>query len=307
MGSTSAANVTAPIRAKPFAWLRSATFSGLGPRKQSGRYATIGAGRERGGGAMTARVVVRIKAPGWTRAEESRLVDGLDRHQTHAEIGRQLGRTAGAVKARAGKLRERLIKGRGLSVTAVGQLLGIDPHGVAWWIKQGWLPATTSKIDMGRGRVRFVQRHDLEAFLADERFWHLVEPQRITESRLRDWATDIRGGLTFLSTAQVGRIFGISHHAVNQLIRAGRLRAAKRGPNWLVRSDHCIYPVSDPKPRGPIRTEAEKDFIREWWGQRSGVWIAEQIGCTDTAVHNWARKLGLPLLGRGAYKRKVMA
>lgn len=230
----------------------------------------------------------------------------MDRHLTHAQIGRQLGRTALAIRERAVKLKARLIKGR-MTVTKAANLLGVEQKTVAWWISQDWLPVATSKIEMGRGCVRFVERHDLEAFLSDERYWHLVDPERITESRLRNWATDLRGGLTFLGTAEVGRIFGISHYAVNQLIRAGRLRAAKRGPNWLVRSDHCIYPVSDPKPRGPIRTEAEKQFIRDWWGKRHAVWITEQIGCSDTAVHAWARKLGLPPLGRGAYKRRVVA
>lgn len=254
---------------------------------------------------MTARVTVRRKTPDWTKAEEWRLIDGLDHHLTHAQIAAQLGRTPMAVRDRAAKLKERLLKGRGLTVRATGQLFGVDSKTVAWWINQGWLPAAASKIDMGRGCVRFIQRHDLEAFLADEAYWHLVDPARITDHNLRNWAIDIRHGLTFLTTAEAGRVLGIFHYAVNQLIRAGRLRAAKHGPNWMIRSDHCIYPVSEPTPRGQNRTEPEKDFIRVWWGKRHAVWIAEQIGCSDQSVHAWARKLGLPPLGRGAYKRKV--
>lgn len=254
---------------------------------------------------MTARVTVRRKAPDWTKAEEWRLVDGLDHHLTHAEIAKRLGRSPVAVKARAAKLKERLLKGRGMTVTTVARLLACEQKTVAWWINQRWLPAATSKIGMGKGCVRFVQRSDLEAFLADETYWHLVEPERITDANLRSWAGDLRGGLTFLTTAQAGARLGISHYAVNGLIRAGRLRAVKRGPNWLVRSDHCIYPMSDPAPRGPIRTAEDKAFIRRWWGKKTAIWIARQIGCSDSAVHAWARHMALPHLGRGAYKRWV--
>lgn len=246
----------------------------------------------------------RIRRAPWTPEEENTLMAELEAHRPYRAIAKILGRTECAVRSRASLLGIAARNANGRTVCAVGRLLGMDSHAVAWWIAEGWLVAHGTGLQMGRGEMRVVEHDDLLTFLENSAYWHLWEPCRITNKTLQDWATEIRAGVYYLTTAEAGARLGLTHYAVNSLIRQGRIKARKRGANWLIREEDCIYPEWLPRPKGPPLTDEQRDFVRRWHGKRPDTWIAKRLGCSDQAVYDVVQQLGLPRLGRGYWKRK---
>jgi excisionase family DNA binding protein len=248
------------------------------------------------------------KAPNWTRAEEFRMVGMVADHRPYREIAVALGRSDGQVRQRCAKLKASVTKANGRTITAVARLMGVDQKAVAWWVAEKWLRAADTGTRMGKGPLRIVEHDWLLRFLADERHWHLWEPERIAEPDLREWAIEQRAGVRFLTTGEAGERLGLTHYAVNQLVRQGRIRAVKRGPNWLIRSDWCVYPAWLPRTRGRALTDADRAYIARQWGKRPATWIAKRLGLkSEISVLNAAKKLGLPPVGRGYWKKKEVA
>lgn len=242
------------------------------------------------------------KQPKWTREEEQRLLDLLDRHHTYAAIGAALGRSEGGVRQRCMKLGVNLT-GSGYSQGAVARLMGVDDHAAASWCRRRWL--RSYRIGRtGRGWARLVEHDDLLRFLEDERYWHTWQPDRIADEAIREWARELRGHVRFLTTVEVGERLCLTHYAVNQLIRQGRIRAVKWG-NWYVREDWLQMPEYRYRPPGPRLSDKEVEFIRRYWGRKPATWIAAKIGNgrNDSTVCTVAYRLGLPRLGRGYWKR----
>jgi hypothetical protein len=263
----------------------------------------------------------------WSRAEEFRLLELLEAHHPYADIARILGRTEQAVRDRCAQhLGAAMTRANGRSVSATARLLGVESKTVAWWTREGWLRATAPITRLGRGQLRLVEEDDLMAFLGDEAHWHLWEPARITDIALRDWATEQRRGLTFLTARQAGQVLGLSHHRVNQLINRGRLRAVRRGGpgaavrrratvrplggNWLIRSDWVHYPTPSTRrgvPKTPPLSALEERLIRRFWGVVPASWIAIRLRRSDSAVCKVAARLGLPPIGRGHWRQRTAA
>lgn len=254
--------------------------------------------------------LVPPRPPAWTTREEWRLLGLLESHATYARIAAELGRTVAAVKARCFRLGGRR---RGTTRTTAGgqplaviaRMFGVDDTTVAWWVGRGWLRASRTAAQVGGRSFTMVDRTDLLGFVRDERRWHLFDPARITDPVLRDEAREVRGGLVFWSTVEVGRRLGLTHGQVNHLIRQGRIRAVKRGPAWLVRSDHVVYP-DRLRNRRRRRSVAEADWpaIRAAWGVEPAAWIARRLGYgSANGVVAAARAMGLPPLGRGYWRQ----
>lgn len=247
----------------------------------------------------------KIRGDAWTPEQEDRLASLLERYVPMARIAALLGRRESAVQARAHLLHLRVLRADGYPLGTVAAMLGVGDHTVARWVRCGWLAARQLPIRFGQGFARVVQHEALLAFLTDECYWHLWEPERITDSALREWALELRQGVRFVGTREAARLLFVSEGRINQLIHQGKLPAAKgmRGPNWRLRVDQLVLPEWEPRRRGAATTPEHVAFIRTWWGQRTATWIAEQLGLSDAVIHKLARRQELPHLGRGSWKR----
>lgn len=262
-------------------------------------------------GRRVALGLTRPKQPPWTRAEINRLGDLIDAHTPYDKIARLMKRSRnGIILACKRKLGERLRAANGLTIRRVAQLvIGEGGHGqktVAWWVNKRWLKAKSSGLERN---IRVVEYDDLMNFLEAERFWHLYDPARVTDPALRAHLTDLRRGLSFVGTKEAGRRLGLTHNAVQRRIVEDKLRAVKRGPNWLIRSDWLVYEEPRTNLGGTCRryTATEEELIRQWWGVRTCAWIGERIERTASQVWQCGQRLGLPKLGdrRHAVERRA--
>lgn len=250
--------------------------------------------------------LVNLPRP-WTKAECHRLVELMEQHHTYAEAAAILGRGVSAVRERCWKLDAAMTTANGRTVSEIARRLGVDHKTVAWWIRRGYLKGHRLTAPMGRGQLLIVEHEDLTTFLEDERHWHLWTPERITESGLREWATELRGHVRFLTTQEVADRLCVTHYQVCKLISQGRIPAVKRGNNWLIRADRLVRPVERPKLRGPDVTDRERATIRRLWGTVPAAAIARRLKRPGTTVHRIAHAMGLPGYGRGYWKRKERA
>ena len=235
----------------------------------------------------------------WTSAEETRLGELLDAHLPYAEIAARLGRSEAAVVIRCNRhLGERLSYANGHTINAVAELI-LGHHNnqktVGWWCDQGWLKCHASGLEHG---IRVVEHDDLLAFLGDERYWHLWEPARITDNALREWATEERRGLTFLTVGEAGKRLCLTGRAVNRRIREGKLRAVRRG-NWLIRSDWCVDVEPQDRRNQRVRrfTPEEREAIRRAWGTTTLPSLAARMKRPISSIYGAAGRMGLPALG----------
>lgn len=250
--------------------------------------------------------LTRRKTPNWTRAEEARLVEMLEAHRSYAQIGRALGRSVEACQIRAKHLGIGFRSAGGYTLNGVARLMGVDVHTPMWWVREGWLRARRTRQRQGPNCITFTSHEALVAFLEDETHWHLWEPDRITDAGLREYATEIRRGLRFLTLSEAAPLLGVTIGGLNSAIRAGRIKGVKRAANWLIRSDWLIPWESIRggwQKRGPL-TNREREYIRLWWARKPATLIAREIGASDTTVCRGAVAMGLPRLGMGYWRRK---
>jgi excisionase family DNA binding protein len=244
----------------------------------------------------------------WTREEERRLGDLMCEYHSYAEIAAELGRSVWAIRLRAKRvLGLALSKAGGHTVNVTARLLGVDSHVVKRWCDRGWLKWHDIGMQVYSGRVRLVGHDELLDFLEDEGHWHLYEPGKITDSGMREWAIEMRAGVRFLTTGQVGKRLGLSDAAVNDHIHRGSLRAVKRGSNWLVRECDVRYPeprTTKGQRRPPPFSEAEHAKVRHWWGRYPATEIAQRLGRGNGSIYRVAARLGLPALGKGHWQKR---
>jgi len=243
----------------------------------------------------------------WTPADEARLAEMIDDHRSYAEIAKALGRTECAIRLHCKRRGMPLSKAAGMTINRVGRLLGVDPKAVSWWCNERWLKAHDIGMHVHSGWVRVVEMDDLLAFLERERYWHLWRPERIRDSGIREWATELREGVRFLTVGEVAERLCCTVSWVSELIRRGRLPAVRRG-NWLVRERDCRYPEhQSPKgrKRAPSLTERECALVRRYWGKWPATTIARFLGRSaySKAVYSAAERMGLPRLGPGYWQR----
>ena len=242
----------------------------------------------------------------WTAAEELRLAEMVADGMSVRQMARALGRRPGAIRARMGVLRLAWTDPDGnYTLSRVAEMMGVDIHAVMWWRDRRWLRVRRSAVRLGRGYLYLVSHDALLRFLEDERYWHLWEPERITDAALREWTLEMRGSVRYLTTGEAAQVLCMTHYGVSLAIREGRLRAVKRGANWLIRSDWLR--LAPERPRRPAKrfSDQELAYIREWWGRKPAERIARDLGrSNDTGVIQVATRMGLPPLGRGHWKRK---
>jgi hypothetical protein len=152
-----------------------------------------------------------------------------------------------------------------------------------------------------------VEHDDLVRFLEREDRWPIWDPGRITSAALRAWATELRGDLRFYTTGQAAPLLYITPLGLQKAIREGRVRAIKVGSRWYIRSD-WLRPMplqKRPKQKAPRLSHEDVAQIVVHWGRIPAEAIARQLGRDRaTAVHHVAKRLGLPPVGRGHWKRQ---
>lgn len=245
------------------------------------------------------------KGTAWTPAEDFRLMGMVEQHRGYAAIAAALGRTEAAVRNRASVLGAVLRTANGRSLAEVERLLGLGRNTGQKWVRRGWLRAHRAGDGPAKGTPLVVEDADLMAFLGDERHWHLVDPARIGDRPLRDWVTEQRRGLTFLTTAEAGKRLALDRGWITELVSTGRMRGVVRGRTLLIRSDWLVYPTRLPGGRGPRQvTTADHPAIRRWWGRLSMEEMARRLGLKSAVgIAKAAREMGLPPLGRGYWRR----
>ncbi len=251
-------------------------------------------------------------APLWTPQETQQLREMVDAHRSYADMAAALGRTETAIRVRCKRLGMPLTKAAGMTIRQTAALLGVPcSKTVAWWCNKRWLRSHDIGIEVYSGRVRVVEMDELLAFMENPRHWHLWEPERIPDAGLREWASEMRAGVRFLTLGEVAERLCCTVGWVNVLITQGRIKAVRRG-NWLVREEDCIYPeVSTPKgrKRQPTLTDNELAIVRRYWGKRPANQISRMLGRGkySKAVYNAAKRLGLPALGAGYWQKHGLA
>lgn len=203
-----------------------------------------------------------------------------------------------------------LSKSNGRTLKGTARVMGVEIDAVCWWIREGWLQAHRTGLRRSRGEIRVVEHDDLTAFLSDPDHWQVWQPERIRDWALREWATEMRAGVRFLTVGEVARQLYVTVGTVSQWIRDGKIRAARRGPNWVIRESDVAYPR--PASRNgyqklPPLDADQTEFVRRWWGKRPTTWIADQLSRGDGAVYGAAERLGLPKLGAGYWNRQGMS
>lgn len=187
----------------------------------------------------------------WSTRDVERLLVLSERGLTDAQIARTLKRTQAAVVQRRVIVNRRLGHGDQLTTTEVARIFGVTSTGVRAWIRRGWLGARESGwLRYCKGelhRAWTITSADVESFMRDQALWVRWWPEDMPPGHWRDVALELRAGLTFLTTSEVGDLLGYTSAHVGHLIADGRLRGVRgcaRFPSgrkgsraWYVRSD----------------------------------------------------------------------
>jgi hypothetical protein len=142
-----------------------------------------------------------------------------------------------------------------LSARAVQERLGLGcSKTVTRWIKLGWLAGKRGQ-QVGPYRMWYVTEDALLTFLEDPAYWHVWQPERITDRHLRLWAIEERS-YRYLSVGEVAKRFCVGYAAVNNWISRGLLPAKKYG-NWWIR-DCDLTGFVAPNERSRVGTQQSR-------------------------------------------------
>jgi excisionase family DNA binding protein len=248
----------------------------------------------------------------WTTKRIKQLIAYIEAHKGYDEIARLMGFSRAAVKRQAILQGATVLTANGYCNAEVARMMGVHPGTVSMWQRNG-LRHHLPSGDRGHGKNVIVEHEDLMAFIGDEATWHLWEPERIADKHLRDWAKEVRGGIKFLTTGEAAMKLCVTYDAVHSAIKRGRLKAVRVGNGkWRVRSDWLKdSPTLSPKKAPPraiklTLTLRERRFVEKWWGRKPIEWIASQLGTTDRKIGVQGRRLGLPALGRGYWRKDIV-
>lgn len=157
-----------------------------------------------------------------SRLEQWTFEDEFTSGLSSEAVGERLGRNANWVRSMANKvgIKPSHWRYRHTTVT-VSRLLGVSSQRVRTWIKLGYLK--TPRAKPGKRLVHFIDEEALLAFLENPRTWQCWQPEHISRSALRSWATELRNADPLLSTRDLAQRFHTSYHVVTGWFRAGRV------------------------------------------------------------------------------------
>lgn len=177
-----------------------------------------------------------VSARFWTPERLWEVMGYVDAGHTDARIGARMGVSADAIRIVRKRNGIRAARYGYLSARQIARTLGIDEHPVCNWIRRRWLSGRFDATWGGPGQW-LVRRTSFERFLHDERYWHIWQPERITDWELRARMIELRAGVRYLTIGEVADRMYVTHNTVNGWIHKGYLPARKYGNWWIEESD----------------------------------------------------------------------
>lgn len=172
----------------------------------------------------------------WTSQRLFELAGYLEQGKDDTEIAALMGTSANGVRIARKRNGLRSRTAILLSAQSISKLLGVGcAKTITHWIELGHLKGRRGQV-RGPNRQWYVRKEALLAFLEDPDTHHLWQPDRITDSGLRQWAAELWTG-PFLTPGQVADRCFVLHSAVNDWIHRGLLPAVKNGNWWIRESD----------------------------------------------------------------------
>lgn len=193
--------------------------------------------------------------PKWSAKEDELLEHCTSEGIRYGTIASKVDRSYRGVAHRAAILGtnfERI----GYSKAGVAKLFGIGGHkAIDHLVSIGVLNAHKLK-NRPTARNSYVIFHDdIIEFIDNERTWHWWDASKITDSGLREYAQEVRDGKHWLTTVDLGKIFGYTSASIWLFIRNGLLRATLvGGRRWCMRADWL------PRERERLANRGPK-----WW------------------------------------------
>lgn len=167
-------------------------------------------------------------------------------------IAKKLGRTVVGVRLKAKRLRLHK-RTQGFTARALAGIFGTDASTIGKrWIRPGFL-SSRRPFRQGPHMVHLVDPRDVETFIVEHP--ELIDVHKMPPS----WYRDLAARDPWVSLREVHRRTGRDHHRVALMIRAGKIRGARRGSHWYV-------PVADIPKVPPLRSREaieESVFRRE--------------------------------------------
>jgi len=229
----------------------------------------------------------------WTPAELTYLDKSIQDHRPYTEIAKYLKRSIDSVTVKAGRLGIGVKSvGGARSVGQVAHDLGIDRNTLTGWGRKGIMPLkVVSRHDV------FLEDEDLWNWLADERWWCSYDPMAMADAELRDYATLVRRGLTFVTVPQLAQKYNVSVQLVHRWLREGTLHGVKSTLGaWYVRSDWVtgfVPPVGGTRMKYRKYSMREAAFVRRHAASGEYGRIGAKIGRSRESVARWCRLNGL--------------
>lgn len=236
-----------------------------------------------------------MKRRRWTKRDDQSLEGYLERGISWPRIAQLLKRSPSAAMRRSHRLglvspmREHRTQER------TADLLGIDPGTVKRRVDEGLLRCH----QVGKGNNVVFHFDDICAFLENESAWHTFDPHKITDSALREWAIEIRHGVTFLTTDELAPKVGLVRSTIVQHIHAGHLRAVwVNSGHWLIRSDwvdEFLATLDRPRKFQSHRrfSAEEDDYLRQHRATTYLIDLARALGRDKSSVGRRCLFLGL--------------
>lgn len=160
----------------------------------------------------------------WGPIRRSEAEELREQGYSYKAIGRRFGVNGRAVRYmfdRTGRVEPHVLTGlafRKLMGFSSGQALLLN------LVRDGTIPSTC--VSYGRSpRTWLVDYEALIAWLEDERYWGLWDPERITDPALCEWACEMRRDAFRLTPREIARLCGVRPGRVLRWIRRGQLPA----------------------------------------------------------------------------------
>lgn len=218
----------------------------------------------------------------WTWRERWELLGRMERHEHWADIAQALGRSVHACRWQAYRLRSSLFDAEGMLLCRAARLLGVHRDCVRLWYRRGWLRGQLARWPTRRHL--FFRYEDLADFVSDQRYVHLLDPQRIADDTLRELAREARASSPYLTVVEAAERLGVPPRLVGRYITARRIRAQRLGWRWLIHQDDCRLPDRPPRRETEPREVA---YIRRNLGRLSLAEMARRLGRSMS----WAERI----------------
>ncbi len=179
----------------------------------------------------------------WSMSEDDFIRKNIG-YMTDQEMADALGRTSISVHLRWKrdlKLPAPSKHPNFITATQAAIMLGVDPYKLAWWCDYGLIPARNMA---GNRKMRLIFRVTFMRWVVNPSNWIYFNWKEIPDPHLRRLCElkSARWGEEWITTAEVGRMHGVTSKDVQRLIYRGELPAVQistslggrhKDPHWL--------------------------------------------------------------------------